>query len=151
MGISQNQSLIEFELKDQFDQEYTRQDFLGQTCILVGSDREGSQYNARWSITIHDSLKVYGLQDSVKFLALANLDGVPRFLRGFVKGKFPKKKNQSILLDWKGTFAETYLFVPDKSNIILFDKEGNQLYRMEVQELDFSKLKVFLANFKRLF
>ena len=150
-GISQHEPLMEFKLKDQFDQEYSHEDFTGQICILIGSDRKGSQYNERWSIAIYDSLIMYGLQDSVKFLAIANLKGVPRLLRGFVKGKFPKKENQPILLDWKGSFADLYQFVPDKTNIILFDKSGKQVYRTAGQQLDFLILKELLAIFQNLF
>jgi hypothetical protein len=150
-NISQNVSLKDFELKDQFDQTYTHEDFLGQICILVGSDRKGSQYNERWSIAIHDSLSVHGLQDSVKFLALANLKGVPRLLRGFVKGKFPKEDSHPILLDWKGSFAEEYQFLPYVSNIILFSKSGHLVCRMEVLELNTIKLNDFLAEIFVLF
>jgi hypothetical protein len=150
LGATQESSLIQFELKDQFDKKYSQQDFLGRICILVGSDKEGSQYNDRWSLTIFDSLSALGLQDSIKFLAVANLKGVPRLFRGLVKSKFPKGDSQSILLDWNGIFAQTYQFVPDVSNIILFDRSGNQVFRIAVTELDPAKLDAFVEEIVRL-
>jgi hypothetical protein len=148
---AQDSSLISFSLEDQFDQKYTDDDFAGQVIILVGSDKEGSRYNDRWSIAIHDSLQARGLRDSVTFLAIANVKGVPRLFRGMVKGRFPREHGQSILLDWKGLFAESYKLHSDVSNILLFDKQGRMVHRMEGQELDQKKLKVFTRQIMSLF
>ena len=148
---AQDSTLISFNLEDQFDQKYTEEDFAGKIIILVGSDKEGSQYNERWSVAIHDSLQARGVQDSVTFLAVANVKGVPRLFRGMVKGRFPRDHGQSILLDWKGRFAESYQFHPDVSNLLLFDKEGNLIHRMEGRELDQRKLKLFTRQILSLF
>lgn len=42
---AQESTLIEFKLKDQFDREYSSESWQGNILIVIGSDREGSQYS----------------------------------------------------------------------------------------------------------
>ncbi len=149
--FSSQSSLIQFRLKDQFDREYTDQDFWGRTVILVGSDREGSQFNEEWSKALYDSLVKYQYRDSVVFLPVANVQGVPFFLKGMVKGKFPRDKQRWILLDWQGIFAGAYQFVPGHSNIIVVGSRGNLIHQCAVRELDDEILNKCLERIFTLF
>ncbi|MBN2366136.1 MAG: hypothetical protein EH225_09145 [Calditrichaeota bacterium] len=142
----QDTTLINFSLKDQFNNHYSNKNFEGNIVILVGSDHEGSEYNETWSLAIYDSLKEIGLEDSVKFLPVADLRGVPFFLKGFVRSKFPSDYSKWILMDWSGKFARSYDFSPDASNIILFDRKGNLIYHMTVTNLDRKRLKKFMGK-----
>jgi hypothetical protein len=53
-------------------------------------------------------------------------------------------------LDWNGSFAQTYQYTPDVSNIILFDKTGRQVFRIDVTELDPVKLDTLVQEVVRL-
>jgi hypothetical protein len=116
----------------------------------VGRDREGSKYNSVWGKAIHDSLNQKNFTSQVDFLPIADLRGVPFFLKGFVKGKFPKNSARWILLDWKGQFAETYHFKQERSNILIFDQDGKLVYQTAVSELDRAELKKFLDHLYHL-
>jgi hypothetical protein len=134
--LAQDSTLIRFELKDQFNHVRTEKDFQSKLTILVGSDHDGSKYNDAWGKSIHDSLAGKGAQNRVEFLPVADLRGVPFFLKGFVKGKFPKEPARWILMDWKGQFAQAYNFVPAECNIIVFDGNGQIVHQTSVQEID---------------
>jgi hypothetical protein len=134
--LAQDSTMIRFELKDQFNHVHTEKEFQNKLVILVGSDHEGSKYNDVWGKAIHDSLAGKGAQNRVEFLPVADLRGVPFFLKGFVKSKFPKEPARWILMDWKGQYAQAYQFVPSESNIIVFDSNGKIVHQTSVQEID---------------
>ena len=150
-GFSRDSTLIRFQLKDQFNQLWTQNDFLGTTTIIVGSDRHGSEYNESWSFAIYDSLQRDGLADSVKFLAVADTRGVPFFFRKMVRSHFPKEAHRWILLDWHGDFAQSYQFVPAECNLVLIDKKGKLVYHLSGKDLNNSKLKIFIQQIRLLF
>lgn len=144
--LAQDSTLIRFELKDQFNHVHTEQDFQNKLIILVGSDHDGSKYNSVWGKAIHDSLAKRDVQNLAQFLPVADLRSVPFFLKGFVKGKFPKEPARWILMDWKGQFAQAYKFVPAESNIIVFDTDRQIVYQTSVQEIDPSRLREILER-----
>jgi hypothetical protein len=150
-GLSQDTTLIHFQMKDQFDYVWSHNDFLGHVTIIVGSDRKGSQYNEIWSFAIYDSLIKYGLTDSVKFLAVADIRGVPSPFKKFVKKKFPKEPHRWIILDWEGEFAQAYHFIHSECNLILIDRSGRTLYQFSVKKLDQKKLDLILKKIYALF
>ena len=121
--------MISFELKDQFDRSYTPESWGDRVVVLFGSDRGGSSYNPLWAQalidSLHDAPDLHGLQ----IAALADLRGVPFFLKAFVRGKFPREKDMAILMDWKGVFPKAYGFVADRSNILVFDRAGRLVYQ----------------------
>ena len=125
---SQEKELIPFELKDQFDRVYRGRDYGGHIVVLVGSDKDGSQYNGKWSRAIHESLRGEPNLDHVRFLGMADLRGVPFFLKGYVKGKFPRDKDQWVLMDWKGRL----------------------IHRAHGYEVDDGKLRVIVDKIKSL-
>ena len=143
-GRGQQDTLISFELEDHFKKKYRRENFTGEVTILVGSDREGSGYNEKWSFAIYDSLKASGRGDMIRFLPVADLRGVPFFMKGWVKGKFPQEPKRWILMDWKGIFPRAYDFKPGHSNILILTREGLVIHQCAVQEIDPSVLGVCL-------
>jgi len=145
-SIAQDSVLISFKMKDQFGKSHSNADFQNKIVILIGSDREGSNYNSNWGRAIHDSLAEKNFTSQVVFLPVANLRGVPFFLKGFVKGKFPQNPARWILLDWKGQFAESYGFKPGLSNILIFDQDGKLVYQTAVGEIDSAELKKILDH-----
>lgn len=136
--------LIDFEMQDQFDSTYNQNSFDGKVIILLGADRKGSQFTGQWGSTLADSLIARGQIDSVKFVALATLQGVPKIMKGMVKGMFPKEKQNWTLMDWDGAFANAYDFEPEKCNIVVFDVEKNVVAQMVVTEYDASSAHVIV-------
>jgi len=141
LAFAQETTMISFKLRDQFNNSYTEKDFTNRIVIIVGSDREGSQYNERWSFAIYDSLRKKDLVDSVRFLPVADLRGVPFFIKSLVRSKFPRAKHRWILLDWKGLFAHAYNFTPKASNIIIIDRNKKVVYQTFVFDIEKEKLQ----------
>ncbi|MCK4826054.1 hypothetical protein KA005_60460 [bacterium] len=121
VGFSQEIKLISFEIEDQFDRVYTENSWQDSILIIVGSDKDGSQYNPIWGKAIYDTLQKELPELPVKQVGLADVSGVPFFLKGFVRGKFPEEPEKWVLMDWDGTFAESYNFVEEECNILIFD------------------------------
>lgn len=142
--FSKDSTLIPFTLKDQFERVYTREDFLGKILLVVGSDKEGSSFNRLWGKAIHDSLKKYQLNWDVQFLPVADVQGVPFFLKGYVKGKFPREKKSWILMDWQGLFTRAYEFTPGATNILLIRGDGRVAYQMHGREPENEKINRLL-------
>jgi hypothetical protein len=142
--------LIDFSMKDQFDREYRDADFRGEIVCLIGSDKDGSRFNRLWSQAIADSIAPGDQEAPYKVLPVAHLKGVPFFLKGFIKGKFPKDEKTWILMDWKGRFTEAYSFAPGESNILVFDREGKRVLRVHGKEPDGERLTLVVEKLRRL-
>ncbi len=132
--------LISFEMKDQFGKEYSDAEYAGKITILIASDKDGSQYNRLWAKAIWEPLREKPGYDQLISLPVAHLKGVPFFLKGFIRGKFPKDPENWVLMDWKGSFGKAYGFTPEACNIMIFDPSGEMIYRAWGKEIDERKL-----------
>jgi len=149
--LAQDSTLFHFKLEDQFSETHRYEQYIGKVLIVVGSDREGSRYNEIWRFAIHDSLKKVQLEDSVTFIAVANVKGVPRLFRGFVRGKFPRQQHHRILMDWDGDFARIYQYQPAETNILLIDREGHVVHQLNGTDLDPESISRLLEKVAALF
>ncbi|MFC1475449.1 hypothetical protein ACFLQW_00420 [Candidatus Zixiibacteriota bacterium] len=143
-------TLIDFKLKDQFDNEYRDDDWQGRIIVLFGYDRKGNEYQDQWLAALRDSLPPSGDSTAISFIRLANVRGVPFFLKGMLKGKFPQEPDQWVLLDWKGRFDKAYEFEDDACNILVFDRQGALVYRTPVTELNIGTLKQITTYIRSL-
>jgi predicted transcriptional regulator len=144
MFAQEEAALISFKMKDQFNNEYIDQNFRDKIVVVIGSDKDGSKYNNIWGQAIEDSLKNKNGYQDIAYLPVADLRGVPFFLKGFVKGKFPKEPERWVLTDWKGKFPKTYQFEAKASNILIFDRDGKLVYQTYGHELETEKLSEIL-------
>lgn len=135
-GIAQagEQGLIAFKIEDQFGRKYGQKDFLGAVSLWIGSDKDGSAFNDQWGEALYRALKDEADAGRVRFVGVADLRGVPFFLKGFVRGKFPKDTERRILMDWDGAFAKGYAFAEKHSNILVFSPAGALVHRTVGQE-----------------
>lgn len=118
--FAEDVQLLNFELEDQFKAIHRRADVAGSIVLLIGSDKGGVKFNGAWGKAIHDSLGDHPHYDQITHLAHADLRGVPFFLKGFIRGKFPQEPHRWVLMDWKGIFAKAYDFAPKSSNVLVF-------------------------------
>ena len=132
--------LMPFEIKDQFDRVHTDADLRDNVVFVLGSDKEGSQYNSRWVNAIEELIAQSGSRDKIVLVEIADLRGVPFFVRGFVKKKFPRDEEYRVLLDWKGRFATHYGFQPGTCSILLFGRRGNLVHQVSVEDADAERL-----------
>jgi hypothetical protein len=121
---AQTGSLIDFEIEDQFKEKHKDDDYRGLVLCVIGSDRDGADYNGVWESAIRDSMAGRPGAADLRILRVADLRGVPFFLKGMVRGKFPQEPQNWVLMDWKGNFAKAYDWVAGVSNVALFDRDG---------------------------
>jgi hypothetical protein len=128
--------LVEFEIPDQFEQIHRRSDYVDSYLVVIGSDRKGSQFNPKWGLAIEEALGERPDRVPVEVVYLADLDGVPGFLKGFIRSKFPEDPLLWILMDWEGVFSGAYGFERKNSNVLLFSPTGDLLMRAFGREPD---------------
>ena len=148
--FSQETKLFEFELRDQFKLEYSNQSWNDSIVIFLGSNKAGNVYNHIWAKAIEDSTSVIFPESAIKQIGIANLRGLPFFLKGFIRGKFPKDKNVRILMDWRGSFSKAYNFEANQCNILIFDRKKNLVYQSLVTDFEDAKLNEILSVLKFL-
>ena len=147
---AQEGTLISFKIKDQFGRVYTDEDYRGRVVVVIAGGREGRKYSRLWTRAIKDSLEDESGFDDIRFLRLANMRGVPPFMREMVRGKLPKEKEKWVLLDWKGEFAEAYQFEKGVSNIFVFDRHGVLVHQTHGREPAPAELGPLLATLETL-
>ena len=147
---SKDSRLIEFELKDQFDREYSHLSWAGEILVVIGSDRGGSKFNENWGRSIYLELAKSSTMEQIAFAGVADLRGVPFFLKGFVKGKFPKAEERWVLMDWDGEFAKAYQFEKDHSNILIFNQDKKLVYQTAAREVSEEKLQEIVTEVREL-
>ena len=135
-AYAQDPQVLEFELEDQFGDVHRSSDVSGKVVVLIGADRVGSQFTQAWNQAIHDSLGDHPGYAQVADLAHANLRGVPFFLKGLIRSKFPQDPEGWVLMDWKGVLPKTYDFAPKSANVLLFAPNGILVHHASGQEPD---------------
>lgn len=133
---AQEPRLVDFELKDQFGKVYRAEDYVGKVVVLIGSDKGGSSFNGSWGNAIYEAVRDEPGIERYAPLPQADLRGVPFFVKGMIKKKFPRDEEQWVLLDWKGHLAEAYTFEPESSNIVVFAGDGTLMHRAYGREVD---------------
>lgn len=147
---AQETALIPFELEDQFERTYHGSDYSDRIVVVIGSDRDGSEFNARWGEAIHDALDGVPGFERVSFIPVAHLVGVPFFLKGMIRGRFPKEPERWALMDWDGVFDEAYGLVPGATNVFVFDGAGQLVQRAHGRELDDAVLRGIVSPLRIL-
>lgn len=142
--------LLDFEIRDQFNNVHRRSDVQGVIVLLIGSDRDGSQFNEAWGEAIHNSLSDHRQYARVSVLAYADLRGVPLFLRAYVRRKFPQEADNYVLMDWKGIIANAYNFAPKSSNVLVFAPSGALVHHATGREPSDEALIGVLSSMRKL-
>jgi len=142
--------LIEFRIKDQFGKLHTSGCFRNSVAILISGDRKGSTFIKEWSPVLADSLAGDMQNFRVKFIPHAHLKGSPFFMKGTIRGKFPKTPDDWVLMDWGGEFNKAYELAADHCTIVVFDRDGLRRIQVAVQEFDQQVFTRLLTGIRRL-
>ncbi len=141
-------ALLKFKIKDQFDRVYTERSWDTQVIIVLGADRKGNKFSSPWGKALSDSLARSGERRRATLIGLADLRGVPFFLKGLVRSKFPEDKKRWVLLDWKGRFPKAYNFVPGRCNILVFGERRTLTLHAAVDEVETQQMSRILATIR---
>ena len=76
--------------------------------------------------------------------------GVPFFLKGMIRSKFPEDPDDWALMDWKGVIAKAYDFVPKASNTLVFAPNGTLVHHASGREVDEKAIQEIVAVLRDL-
>ena len=115
----------DFTLRDQYDSALTLGSLRGRVVLVVAVDRHGNQYLGAYTHAVRER---FG-RDSVRIVPIANLRGVPFFMKGYVRGRFrgtnpDSTPKSSVFFDWGGVLARLYGFRESLTNVYLIDRAG---------------------------
>ncbi|MEE2778650.1 MAG: hypothetical protein VYE73_18020 [Acidobacteriota bacterium] len=128
------QALPEFEIQDQFETVHRSSDYGGQVFYVLGSDREGGDYNEAWA----DAIKAGLGSDAaaIPSFGIADLSAVPRVMERLVRPLFPSEPEKWALMDWDGVFKKTFGLVEGAANILVFDTGGRLVHQAHGTAVD---------------
>ena len=147
---AQESQVLNFVLEDQFGDVHRSSDVSGRIVVLIGADRVGSQFTGAWNQAIHDSLGDHPQYGRIAHLAHANLRGVPFFLKGMIRSKFPQEPDGWVLMDWKGILPKTYGFAPKSANVLVFAPDGTLVHHASGREPDDETLRELVGALREL-
>lgn len=108
------------ELNDQYDNAHVMSFPATNVIFLTIADRKGSEQIGAW-IT---ALKARPAAP-VDIRGLADLGGVPGFLRGRIRKQFRETIHYPVMMDWSGKACAKFKYVSDSANIYIIDRNGN--------------------------
>jgi hypothetical protein len=148
-SFSRLSHLVTFEMEDQFQNTYTQEDFLGRVLVVIGGDRKGAPLAKEWGKALGESLQPEISSRKLRLVGLSTLKGVPFFLKGYVRGKFPKTQEEWALLDWQGLFAGSYGFTSGEANILVFDESGNLVHKAHFGQCQTSDVRLITSVIRK--
>jgi|GEM_PF-3237183 len=112
--------LPEFSIEDQYERIWKSSSFRGRATVFVLTDREGYEYSTNWTKALVTRFK----DSPVRFVPVADVQIVPGFLKGLIRGKFQDEFKYSILLDWEGVLVNALNVAKGVPNLVIVDKHG---------------------------
>jgi hypothetical protein len=109
-------TLPRFTLEDQYERKWQHSDFQSPLVIYVISDRTGYAYSSNWTTPLVEQYK-----SRVRFVPVADVRGVPGFLKGYIRSQFKKEFSYPVLLDWEGTVTTGIKFTAGVPNLAIVD------------------------------
>jgi len=142
--------LIDFSLADQFGRVHARDDYRGEVVVMVGSDRSGNRYVPAWLEAVRDGVAGEPGWERIRTLGVADVRGVPGFLRPVIAAAIPRTPTAGVLLDWDGLFARAYDFVPGECNVLVADRDGRVVFRTSGREVERVRAGLLVQHLRAL-
>lgn len=138
-------SAVQFRLNDQFGQLHDAADYRGRPVYLVGAGRGGRASATAWAAALGPLVRgADGNAGAV--VPVADLQGVPRLLRGLVRGRFPRAPGSAVLLDWDGAVSRRLGFDPAQSTILVLAPSGRPVLRAHTLGVDTAEAAAFVRH-----
>ena len=124
---------LAISLLDQYGRPVRVEGVPGAVTLIAYADREGAEANRRWAQVLDERYRDHldGVsRPLLRVVPVAHLEGVPGFVRGFVKRRFRGTDEHgapvlSIALDWKGEVATELGFTPGIPNLAILRADGS--------------------------
>ena len=105
-----------FSLEDQYERRWKHNDFQSPLVVYVISDRSGYSYSSNWTTPL-----VAEYRNRIRFVPIADVRGVPGFLKGYIRKRFKDEFKYPILMDWEGIITTGIKFTPGYPNLVIVD------------------------------
>ena len=143
-------SLIPFELEGHDKQTYTASSWAGRPLLVFVSTREAAAHNAgrAWSGPVTAAVTGHAA-DAVAIRVGTLPHDVPRLFASMVRNALEPASDDPIriaLLDWEGRFAQHYELDDESYNVLLFDRDGELVYRVALRDFAQEKLDIVLRD-----
>lgn len=107
------------ELNDQFGMPQTIDFPSTNITVLAIADSKGSEEVAGWISPIKQR---FGTNLVIR--GIADVSGVPGFLKGRVQKRFQQQHTNSVMLDWSGVVCAEFQFKRGVANLFALDRNG---------------------------
>ncbi|MBK7999261.1 MAG: hypothetical protein IPK15_11255 [Verrucomicrobia bacterium] len=107
------------ELSDQYDTKHVVSFPTTNVIFLTIADRKGSEQIAGWITALKARPEM-----PVDIRGLADVGGVPGFLRGRIRKRFQETILYPVMMDWSGKVCAQFKYVPDLANVYIIDRNG---------------------------
>lgn len=128
--------IMVFEMDDQFGETHTHKELMGEIFMVMGADKEGSEFTKAWTQAIQLGLIEREDAEPVELVPAPQLGTVPRLLRGTVKKFVAKDATRWVLLDWESKFTKAYGMQAGKTNLLVFSAKGDLVRKVSETKLD---------------
>lgn len=112
------------ELRDQYDAPQRLTFPATNVVVLTIADKKGSEQIDGWVA----ALKAY-YAGRIELRGLAEVGGVPGFLRGKVRKNFQETRPYPVMMDWSGTNCAAFNYQKNVANVLLIGRDGAILGR----------------------
>lgn len=108
------------ELNDQYDAKQVVSFPATNVIFLTIADRKGAGEIAGWIMALKARPEM-----PVDIRGLADVGGVPGFLRGRIRKQFQETILYPVMMDWSGKVCAQFRYVPDRANVYILDRNGS--------------------------
>lgn len=133
--------LVDFALADARGEEVTRADVADRPVLLIAAGRGGREASRAWGAALYDRLADELADDELVILRVADLRAVPGVLRKRITKSIARDETSRVLLDWEGSLARVYELDPDRVSLLVFDRDGRLVERVQADGLEPSRLE----------
>lgn len=133
------------ELSDQYDTKHVVSFSTTNVIFLTIADRKGSEQIAGWITALKARPEM-----PVDIRGLADVGGVPGFLRGRIRKRFQETILYPVMMDWSGKVCAQFKYVPDQANVYIIDRNGSLVGHFSGQTNAASLKEAFVALDKAL-
>lgn len=127
LAFGRGEEIVTFALEDQWGTRWESSQLVGKPYVLILADREGAEHALRWGTELGRQLG-----NDVQVLGCANFDGVPFFLRWYVRARVRDRVTSApLLLDWDGTLFERLRCKEGVPTVFAVGRDRRIFYRYE--------------------
>ncbi|MBK9139718.1 MAG: hypothetical protein IPM17_13290 [Verrucomicrobia bacterium] len=114
----------QFELSDQFGTNHSFHFPRDKITVVTVCGRKGSDEVAPWTTALGQR---FG--ETIFLQGVADVGGVPGFMRGVIRAMFRKEIKYPVLLDWSGAHSAAFQYDRPSVTVYVVDRQGWIVHR----------------------